>query len=87
MLLASIASVMIFIELSFLLRRGFHLVLRLPLDVRHAVNDFASLFKFKLNSFILGPRTIPLTLAVTTKASEIHQIDVLHICPFTKVLN
>lgn len=72
-------------ERGLLLRRGFFLIFRLPLLVRHAVD--------RLACFILGHRDpaggglllIPVGQTVAAEPGEVHEIDVLNVGALTEM--
>src|SRR5689334_11135397 len=62
-----------------LCRRRFLLVLRLPLIVRHAVDDLARLRIRHSDAALLGCLAIPLREAIAAEAREIHEVEILHV--------
>src|SRR4029077_9232667 len=67
--------------------RGFLLVLRLPLLVRHAVDRRAARLLGKRHALFVGGVLPPVRQAVAAEAREIHQVDVLHVGARAQVLD
>src|SRR4029453_2273500 len=74
-------------ERLLLLAARFLLVLRLPLLVRHAIDDLARLRVGERHALLLGGGAVPFRQAVAAEAGEIHQVDVLHVGAFAQVLD
>src|SRR6185369_10263718 len=66
---------------------SFLLVLRLPLVVRHAVDDLARLRIGHLEALLAGLLAVPARQAVAAESGEIHQVDVLHVRALLQVRN
>src|SRR5881628_2526099 len=66
---------------------GVGLVLRLPLLVRHAVDELARLGIRERHTALLGGRAVPLRQAVATEARELHDVEVLDIRALLKMLD
>src|SRR5687768_843261 len=58
-----------------------------PLRVRHAVNQLARALVGELRAALESLGAVPLRQAIAAKASEIHQIDILHVAALAKVPN
>jgi hypothetical protein len=78
---------MCIVEFSLLLVAGFALMFRLPLVIRHSVDELSRLFP----RYIGPPRfcciLIPIGKAISAETRKIHQVDVLHIGPLSKMLD
>src|SRR5579863_3340547 len=74
-------------EARLLLGARFLLVLRLPLLVRHAVDDLARLGIGKLETALAGRRAIPFREAVAAEPGEVHEVDVLHVGALAQMLH
>src|SRR5687767_10691728 len=74
------------LELRLLCRRGFLLVFLLPFGIGHAVDDLARLFLGEIDARGGRRLAIPVRQAVAAKAGEVHQVDVLDICPEPQML-
>src|SRR5262245_9263957 len=72
-------------EGGLLLRARLLLVLRLPVPVRHAVDNLARLVLAQPLPLLLGGFLIPVGEAVAAEAGEVHQVDVLHVGAFAQV--
>src|ERR1700761_3310304 len=62
-----------------LVARGLFLVLGLPLVVGHAVDDLARCGIGDLDALLARLLAIPAREAIATEASQVHQVDVLHV--------
>src|SRR5690606_33438586 len=69
----------VLLEGCFLLGCRLALVLRLPLGIGHAIDQFAGIVLAERNAFGLGSLAVPVRQAVAAEAREVHQVDVLHV--------
>src|ERR1700743_732736 len=69
------------LERRLLFRACFFLIALFPLRGRHAVDDFAGLIFFQRDAFFGGGFAVPVAQTVAAETGEIHQVDILHICP------
>src|SRR5690606_1330755 len=67
------------LEGGLLLRRGFLLIPRPPLVIRHAVDRFARLILAHGLAGCAGCLLVPVGEAVAAEAREVHEVDVLHV--------
>ena len=78
---------MLFVEGSSLLRRRFGLIPRLPIGVRHPVDQLSSAFFTKLDSLAFGGFLIPARQTVSAEPGEVHERDVLYVCPLAQMID
>src|SRR3954453_22108154 len=70
-----------------LLRRGRALVFRFPGLVRHAIDGFPALVLAQGDALGVGGVLEPVGQAVAAEACEIHQVDVLDVCPRLQMID
>src|SRR5690348_4010369 len=74
-------------ERGLLFRTRFLLVLRLPLLVRHAVDDLPGVRVGQSHTLRLGRLAVPPAQAVAAEPGEVHQIDVLHVGALAQMIH
>src|SRR5271170_7718223 len=74
-------------EIGLLFGTRLLLILRLPLLLRHAVDDLARVGIGESDSPRLGRLAIPAAQTVPTEPGEVHHVDVLHIGPLAQMVH
>src|ERR1700719_475046 len=74
-------------ECGALIRARFTLVFRLPLVVRHAVDELPALVLGHGNALGVGRLLHPVREAVAAEAGKVHQVDVLHLGTRSQMLD
>ena len=84
---ASLRFALPLFEGRLLLGRRFGLILGLPLGVGHAVHDLSRACLVELDAPGCGRLLVPARQAVSAEPRQLHQGDVLHVRPLTKMLD
>src|SRR6516162_548881 len=74
-------------ESGLLLRARFLLIFRPPFVVRHAIDDLPRVRVRQRDAALLSLLAIPPRQAISAKAGQVHQIDVLDIGPLAEMLD
>src|SRR5690606_2089854 len=85
-MLSSALALLRLLELRELLRCRGGLIARLPFVIRHAVDALLGRAEIDIDALLLRRLDVPLAEAISAKAREDHQVDVLHVLSLVEML-